>query len=45
MKWDSRQYMRFGNERTRPSEELAAQIKLDSPKTIVDLGCGPGNST
>lgn len=45
MKWDSRQYMRFGNERTRPSEELAAQIKLESPKTIIDLGCGPGNST
>lgn len=45
MKWDSNQYMKFGNERTRPSAELAAQIKLAAPKTVIDLGCGPGNST
>ena len=45
MKWDSNQYMKFGNERTRPSTELAAQITLAAPKTVIDLGCGPGNST
>lgn len=37
--------MRFGNERTRPSAELAAQIRLAAPKTVIDLGCGSGNST
>ena len=37
--------MKFGNERTRPSAELAAQVRLAAPKTVIDLGCGPGNST
>ena len=43
--WDPHQYLQFGDERTRPSVELAARIAVDAPKTIIDLGCGPGNST
>ncbi len=43
--WDSSQYLRFAGERTQPSIDLAARINLAAPARIVDLGCGPGNST
>ena len=43
--WDSKLYLNFANERTQPSIDLVARIPLDSPANIVDLGCGPGNST
>lgn len=43
--WDSQQYLRFAEERTRPCHDLAHRIALDAPARIVDLGCGPGNST
>lgn len=43
--WDPIQYLRFDSERTRPAEELLAQISLMNPTLITDLGCGPGNST
>jgi len=43
--WDSTQYLKFANERTQPSIDLAARIALDAPGRIIDLGCGPGNST
>lgn len=43
--WDSDQYLRFAAERTQPSIDLAARIPLESPARIIDLGCGPGNST
>lgn len=43
--WDSSQYLRFANERTQPAMDLAARIAVRAPARIIDLGCGPGNST
>lgn len=45
MAWDAEHYLRYGDERTRPAVDLAARIPLGNPGTILDLGCGPGNST
>lgn len=43
--WDPSIYLKFGGERTRAAADLLARVPLDDPKHIVDLGCGPGNST
>ena len=43
--WNSIQYLMFENERTQPAIDLVNRIYIDDPKKIIDIGCGPGNST
>jgi trans-aconitate 2-methyltransferase len=43
--WNPDLYLRFKDERTQPAIDLVNRIRLDKPGRIVDLGCGPGNST
>jgi trans-aconitate 2-methyltransferase len=45
MVWNPSVYMAFGDERTRPAVELLARIRSENPARVIDLGCGPGNST
>ena len=43
--WDPDRYLAYADERGRPFLDLIARIDADAPRTVVDLGCGPGNLT
>jgi trans-aconitate 2-methyltransferase len=45
MSWNPDIYLQFAAPRTRPAADLLARIPDGNPRRIVDLGCGPGNST
>lgn len=45
MAWSSQQYVKFEDERTRPVRDLVSAIQVERPARMIDLGCGPGNST
>lgn len=43
--WDPARYLTYADERGRPFVDLLARVRADRPRTVVDLGCGPGNLT
>ncbi len=43
--WNPNKYLQFKSERTQPSIDLISKIQKSDPKSIIDIGCGPGNST
>jgi trans-aconitate 2-methyltransferase len=43
--WNPRLYLKYGGERTQAVVDLISHVKLEKPARIIDIGCGPGNST
>lgn len=43
--WNPDLYLKFKRERTQAVKDLIFRIKKEKPERILDLGCGPGNST
>lgn len=43
--WNPEKYLLFKNQRTQPALDLANRVRSCQAKTVVDIGCGPGNST
>ena len=45
MRWDPGLYARHAGHRGRPFFDLVGRVGHDAPRTVVDLGCGPGELT
>lgn len=45
MAWNPDVYLAFADHRGRPFFDLVSRIGAESPRRVVDLGCGPGNLT
>jgi len=43
--WNPGLYLRFESERGKPIADLLARVGLPCPARVIDIGCGPGNST
>lgn len=43
--WNPDVYLAFADHRGRPFYELLSRVRAESPRRVVDLGCGPGNLT
>lgn len=43
--WNPEKYLQFQKQRTQPAIDLAARVSGVQPRRVIDIGCGPGNST
>jgi trans-aconitate 2-methyltransferase len=43
--WNPDVYLAFADHRGRPFHDLLGRVGAESPRRVVDLGCGPGNLT
>ena len=43
--WDPAMYLANETERNKPIFDLITHIPVQNPRRIIDIGCGPGNST